>query len=364
MAMMPRDVHPVAWWSWALGLAAAASMTINPLLLMLLVAATTVVVMARRSHHPWGRSFRLYAVLALAIVVIRVLFRILFGGVESGTVVLPLPEVPLPDWVAGVRLLGPVTLESLLAGLYDGMRLGTIVLCVGAANALANPKRLLASVPPALYEVGTALVVAVTIFPQLAESARRVRAARALRGGTGGRLGGVRQLLVPVLEDALDRSLALAAGMDTRGYGRSGGASPARRALTGTLLLTALIGLGAGTYGLLDATAPAWLAGPMLLGGLLVATVGLASAGRRVTRTRYRPDRWRAAELAVVAVGVVVPLLVHRVASTQPLVSTPLLDAAPYLSLLALLAGVAAAVPVLVTPLPAGTPGTAGEGVA
>jgi energy-coupling factor transport system permease protein len=31
---------------------------------------------------------------------------------------------------------------------------------------------------------------------------------------------------VPVLEDALERSLALAAGMDTRGYGRSGGAPP------------------------------------------------------------------------------------------------------------------------------------------
>lgn len=352
MVMMPRDVHPVAWWVWAIGLAAAASMTVNPLLLLLFVGAATVVVLARRSHHPWGRSFRLYALLALAIVVVRVVFRIVFGGVESGHVLLPLPEVPLPDWVAGIRLLGPVTLESLLSGLYDGMRLGTIVLCVGAANSLANPKRLLASVPPALYEVGTALVVAVTIFPQLAESARRVRAARALRGGARGRLGGVRQLLVPVLEDALDRSLALAAGMDTRGYGRSGGASRGRRALTGTLLLAALVGLGAGTYGLLDPTAPAWLAGPMLLGGLLVAVAGLASAGSRVTRTRYRPDRWGAPELAVVGVGVVVPLLVHRVGATQPLVTTPLLDVMPHLSLLALVAGVAAALPAVTTPWP------------
>ena len=88
-----------------------------------------------------------------------------------------------PDWVAGVQLLGPVTVESLLAGLYDGLRLATIIICVGAANSLANPKRLLKSVPPALYEIGTALVVAVTIFPQLADSVRRVRAAQSLRGG-------------------------------------------------------------------------------------------------------------------------------------------------------------------------------------
>ena len=80
--------------------------------------------------------------------------------------------------------------------------------------------------PPALYEIGTALVVAVTVFPQLAESARRVRAAQALRGGERGRVGRLRRLLVPVLEDALERSLALAAGMDARGYGRAGDRHP------------------------------------------------------------------------------------------------------------------------------------------
>ena len=73
------------------------------------------------------------------------------GQVFGGEV----PEVPLPDWVSGIRLLGPVSLESLLTGLYDGLRLATIVVCVGAANALANPRKLLASMPGALYEVGT-----------------------------------------------------------------------------------------------------------------------------------------------------------------------------------------------------------------
>ena len=192
------------------------------------MGSATVVVMARRSGHPFGRSFRLYALLAAVTVVLRVVFRIIFGGQEIGHVLLDLPEIPLPDWAAGVRLLGPVTSEALLAGLYDGLRLATIILCVGAANSLANPKRLLASVPPALYEIGTALVVAVTIFPQLADSARRVRAAQALRGGATTGVGRLRRFLVPVLEDALERSLALAAGMDTRGYGRSGRCAPRR----------------------------------------------------------------------------------------------------------------------------------------
>ena len=143
----------------------------------------------------------------------------------------------------GLHLLGPVTRESVLAGLYDGLRLGTIVICVGAANALANPKRLLRSVPAALHEVGTALVVAVTVLPQLVDSARRVRAAQALRAGDTRRTGRLRRYLVPVLEDALERSLRLAAGMDTRGYGRSAGAPPAERRLTGGLMLLGLCGV-------------------------------------------------------------------------------------------------------------------------
>ena len=212
-ARLPRDLHPVAWWVWALGLATAASFTTNPLVLLTIIGVATLVVFARRSEQPWADSFRIYVMVAIVIVVMRVLFRVLLGGgAEGGEVLLDLPEIPLPDWVLGITLLGPVTRESVLAGLYDGLRLATIVICVGAANALANPKRLLRSVPAALHEVGTALVVAVTVLPQLADSARRVRAAQALRAGDARRGGRLRRFLVPVLEDALERSLRLAAG--------------------------------------------------------------------------------------------------------------------------------------------------------
>ncbi|CUR55943.1 Cobalt transport protein [metagenome] len=349
---LPRDLHPIAWWTWAVGLATAASLTTNPLLLLLVMGSATVVVMARRSGHPFGRSFRLYALLAAVTVVARVVFRILFGGQEVGHVLLDLPEIPLPDWAAGIRLLGPVTSEALLAGLYDGLRLAAIILCVGAANSLANPKRLLASVPPALYEIGTAMVVAVTIFPQLADSARRVRAAQALRGGTTTGVGRLRRFLVPVLEDSLERSLALAAGMDTRGYGRSGGATPRERWVTGSLLLLALTGICVGTYAWLDPTAPRVLALPMLAAGAVVAVLGLVSAGRRVQRTRYRPDPWRAAELVTVATGLAVAVLGWWFAREQVAVAYPGVDVAPYLSPLALVVGLVGLLPAVATPLP------------
>ncbi|HEY6932056.1 MAG TPA: energy-coupling factor transporter transmembrane component T [Marmoricola sp.] len=345
-----RDLHPGAWWLWALGLAVAASLTTNPLLLVVLMAVAGFVVMLRRSDHPWSGSFRLYLVVALVIVVVRVVFRTVFSGVATGDVLLDLPVVPLPGWASGVRLLGPITVDSLLAGLYDGLRLAAIVVCVGAANALANPKRLLKSMPPALYEVGTAVVVAVAILPQLSDSLRRVRAARTLRGVPGGRLARLRGIVVPVMEDALERSVALAAGMDARGYGRSAAVPPAQRRTTGALMIAGLLGLCVGTDGLLDGNAPGWLGRPLLLGGALVALAGFVSAGRRVQRSRYRPDRWAPPELAVAATGVLVAVGGHFLIGRDYAVAHPGIPGVPPVTLAALLVLLVGALPAFVAP--------------
>ena len=352
-ARLPRDLHPVAWWLWALGLATAATFTTNPYLLLLLIGVACLTVAARRSAQPWADSFRLYLWLGLAIVVMRVLFRILLGGGDGGRVLLALPEIPLPHWTLGLRLLGPVTRESLLAGLYDGLRLAAIVICVGSANALANPKRLLRSVPPALYEVGSALVVAVTVLPQLADSLRRVRAAQTLRRGDTGRVRALRRGLVPVLEDAFDRSQALAAGMDTRGYGRSSGATLRERRTTGTLMLLGLMAVCLGVYGALDRTTPPWLGRPMLALGVAVSFVAVRLAGRRVPRSRYRPDRWRWPELVVAASGILVGAAGWWMSQHQLTVAYPSLSVAPTLSRLALAAAATGLAGALCAPPPA-----------
>jgi energy-coupling factor transport system permease protein len=349
---LPRDLHPGAWWLWALGLAATATTTTNPVLLLLVAAVAGFVVACRRADHPWSGSFHLYLGLAAVIVLIRVLARILLGGGDVGHVLVPLPEVPLPDWVAGVHLLGPVTREYLLGGLYDGLRLAALVVCVGAANSLADPKRLLKSMPPALYEIGTAIVVSVSVMPQLADSVQRVRRARRLRGVTGSRVGRLRGLVVPVLEDALERSVALAAGMDARGYGRSGHLAPRQRALTGALMLTGLVGICVGTYALLDRTAPRWLAAPMLVAGVVVALAGFVAAGRRVRRTRYRPDRWRLAELVVASSGIVPAVLAFTVLDDDLAVLHPGVEGPPVVTLTALVAVLVGAVAALAAPPP------------
>ncbi|MEX2504574.1 MAG: energy-coupling factor transporter transmembrane component T [Egicoccus sp.] len=305
MARVERNLHPGAWWLWALGLATAATRTFNPLLLGLILAVAGYVVGARRSSAPWARSYVVFLKLGLVVLTIRLVFQVVLGVPQGDTLLFTLPQVALPDWAAGISLGGPVTLESVAAAFADGLRLATILACVGAANALANPKRLLASLPAALYEVGVAVVVGLSFAPSLITSVQRIRAARRLRGRPDRGLRSVLSVAMPVVEDALDRSLALAAAMDSRGYGRRADVPARVRRATGVLSLTGLLGVSVGIYGLLDAESPAALGLPVLAFGLTAAAVGLRLAGRRTARTRYRPDRWSPPEVATVASGVV-----------------------------------------------------------
>lgn len=346
---LARDLHPGAWWLWALGMATAASRTTNPLLLAIVVGVVGLVVAARRGEAPWARGFKAYVIAGLVIIGFRVVFRMLLDGQHGTHVLFTLPEIPLPEAAAGIRIGGPVSAEGVLAALYDGLRLATLIACVGAANVLANPKRLLKAAPSALYEVGVAVTVALSVAPQLVESAQRVMRARKLRGEVGRRTHWIRQIVVPILTDALDRSLLLAAAMDARGYGRTAGASRGARRVTGALVLVGLSGVCVGTYGLLDGTTPRALGLPMLVGGVVVAAFGAVRSSGRDVRTRYRPDPWALPEWGVAASGLTVAATVYAISAVDPTNLNPSLQpltwpTLPLTATLAVLVGASAAV--------------------
>ncbi|WP_027345760.1 energy-coupling factor transporter transmembrane component T [Hamadaea tsunoensis] len=304
-ARLPRALHPVAWWLWAVALATAAGRTGNPLLLLLIFGVLGVTVTLRRTDAPWARAFRYYLTAALVIIVIRVVFRSVFatGTAPGDHILFRLPHVPTPAWYAGIQLGGPVSLEAVLSAALDGLRLACLLCCVGAANSLANPKRALRVLPGALYELGVAVTVALSVAPQLVESVQRVVRARRLRAGRTSGLRALRAIAIPVLHDALDRSLRLAAAMDSRGYGGTGTATASSRRWTGLLLLTGLAGLCVGVYGLLDVTVPHAVGLAGFAAGALLCAGGLYLGGRRVSRTSYRPDPWQWPEWTVAAGG-------------------------------------------------------------
>lgn len=347
-----RTLHPVAWWLWALALAAAASRTLNPLLLGAIIAVAALVVAARRGDTPWGASFRAFLVLGVLVLGVRLVFEVLFGAPIPGTTVFTLPEVTLPAWLAGARLGGAVTLEALAAALYSGLQLVAILACVGAANSLANPTRLLKSVPGALYEVGVAVVVALTLIPSALTHLQLVREARRLRGRPTTGVRSSARMAAAVLTGALERSLALAAAMDSRGFGRLNPLPARTRRITSALTMTGIAVLLVGGYALLDASTPMLVSVLALALGVALSVAGLHRANRRAVRTVYRPDPWRWPETVTVASGFMATAAYTLVAVASPAVMLPTTNPLvwPALPLVPLVATLIAAAPAWVAP--------------
>lgn len=316
-------MHPWAWWGWAIGVGIAVSGTTNPLLLAMIATAVVAVVLLRRSAAPWARSVRAYLLLSLFVIGMRLFFQVVLGGGRGETVLFSLPEVPLPDWAAGIQLGGAVTAEALAASLYDAVRLAVMLLCIGAANALANPRQALRSVPAALYEASVAVVIALSVAPQLIESVQRVRRARRLRGDSSTSLRALATIVMPVLSDAIERSLALAAGMESRGFARTRGL-PVKGTLP-VMLVSSMVAT-AGVF-LLLSTSQAGLALVLLAGGIVGVGLGLRAAGRRLRVTAYRPLPWGARETLVAGSGVAAAAVVLGLGWLDPAALSPTLAA-------------------------------------
>ena len=353
-----RLVHPWAWWLWALSCATVVSLVTNPWLTLFMAIAVIFTMFSRRTDAPWAMSLKFYLFMALLIVGIRVVFAVFFGGGITGTVLFSLPEIPLPAWMAGIRIGGDVVLEQLLYTVFDALRIGLMLLCVGAANTLANPRQALRSVPGALYELSVAVVVALSVAPQLIESTLRVRRARVLRGHPEKGIRGFVSLVVPVMQDAVDRSLALAQSMEVRGFGRTQRNQSGR--LTPILLVASMMLLMLGTFLLLGTGSGNWrVIGGWSLGlGFFGTIFGVRLSSKRLGVTRYRPLPWGAPEwlvavcgLGAVAVSLVLLQLLPGIMTVSfATILNPVLD--PGLIAIAVIA----AIPGFATPKPANNP--------
>jgi len=243
----PRLLHPGAWWLWAVGLAACALRTTNPVLLCLIIAVAGWVVASRRADVPWSRSFASFLRLGMIVIAVRIIFQIFFG----------------------VRIPGTTLFTTVL------------------------------------YEAGVAVTVAFTFAPQAIVASRQVREARRLRGRSDRGVRAWSASALPVLEGALDRAVALAASMDSRGYGRRGSSSVSVRRRSVGLVLLGLVAIAVGSYGLLDPSAPALFRIPALGVGAAALIGALVAGGKSTVRTRYRPDPWIGPEWMVSIAGIV-----------------------------------------------------------
>ena len=292
------QINPSAWWALGLSLAISAALVTRVDALLVIIATALAITFLARERTAWSKSLGFYLFTAGAVIVIRVIFRVVFNFDSAENIALNLPVISISLGGFGqVDMFGRVSWTALFSALLDGLRMAAIILSIGLANTLANPRRLLKNAPGALYEVASAWVIAINMAPQLIQSTQRVRSARRLRGRTR-RQHLTSSLLIPVLEDTIDRSLALAASMSSRGFGRLGELSKREIMASRSLSVMGVIALAIGSYLLLtskDGFVPLCLIVFGCLGVLITSLI----AGRRQIHTRYRPDQWRKRDFVV-----------------------------------------------------------------
>ena len=297
------QVQPSTWWLLGLVLAFSSSLTGSPLVLATIIGlCVAIILLARDEAAPWSKSVKFYLALAAVVILLRLAFRLVFNySTPPGDVLIDLPQATLDlGFGTPVSLFGPVSRTALTAGLTDGLRLAAIIVSIGLANSLANPRKLLKSTPAALYEVATAISVAINLAPQLIESLQRVRRARSLRGRSRG-IGALTGTIIPALEDTIDKSLALAASMDSRGFGRRGRMTSREVLLARLASLASISSIIIGSYLLLTAGTSPMLAVAVIALGVLFMTFAVRLTSKRSNRSRYKKEALAFQDFAILA---------------------------------------------------------------
>ncbi|AYG04710.1 ATP-binding cassette domain-containing protein [Gryllotalpicola protaetiae] len=159
------------------------------------------------------------AIFAAVFVAVRVVYAAVFAGASgTGIRLLDLPLITLPAPFTGVRLLGPVTLDGLAAVALSAVPFAAVIFGFGLLNALFDVRPWFAAAARRgpLRSFARSLVIAWQTLPALAAALRRAARAARLRGERPGP-----RVLVPVLEDAIERAVTLAASLELRGFAAS-----------------------------------------------------------------------------------------------------------------------------------------------
>ena len=299
--------HPGAWWLAGISLALSASLSSNLLALLGICALAMLTVRLCRDESPWARSIRFYLILGFVVVVLRVLFRVVFNLADArNDIFLSLPSITIDLGFGNtLHLLGAISVLSMNAALVDGLRLAAIILAIGMANSLANPRKLLRATPGALYEIATAISIAINLAPQLITSLNRVRRSRGLRGHSKG-IKAIPGIVIPVLEDTIEQSMQLAASMSARGFGRRGNRTTKNVLITRITTFLALTFIVAGVAMLLISTASQLIDLSVLVTGFVFAFISFKLSSGRVNRTQYIVLRWQLGDAVVLGLSAIV----------------------------------------------------------
>ncbi len=338
-------LHPLTWLVWLTAALVSALSTRNPLYLVIVVLAAAAVRIAWRGQSPTALAWGVVIRFGVMLWGVTALFDTLVAH-QGATVLVTLP--------AGWPLVGgPITLESLLYGLINGLALTTLLLVFATFNSTVNHHRLLQFTPTFMRQAGLVVSIALVFVPQMMAALQDIRRAQRLRGHQFRGMRDLLPLMVPLLGNALERAIGLAEAMEARG---AASPTPADRGRSGIVrrlavllcVLAAISGLFVTRYWPEHARSGWAIIGTGVL--VFLALSWRANPSRR--RTRYRPLRLGRHDALVMATAAVTLVVVGALTLVWPgaLMYSPYPRAAlpafnPLVGLALLLAAVPAVLP-------------------
>lgn len=204
------------WTAWTLTAALIAVLTFNPAYLIILFLS--VAVNARRSQIPVLQIVRLGIFFSIPLLLVNTLL------VHKGTqIIFEIPqhvkiisqEIPL------LILAGPVTLESIGAGLIFALLLVNMLLIFTVFNKNTTPESIISILPKAFGNSALLIALSLKFVPTLTRDARSISDAQKSRGQGKQGIGNIRglaSLFIPLLVNSLERSYSLAEAIESRAY--------------------------------------------------------------------------------------------------------------------------------------------------
>ena len=283
------ELDPRAWVVWGVAAATTPLIGRNPFpVAMVFLAAVAVWSVSRRPQTAapgWGLILRL----AVVVAVIGVVFNVL--TVRAGNLVI----VTIPD---GVPLLdGDLSWNAAIYGVLSGFGLVTLVLVGSAVGGALNWATVVRLLPERFLGMAVAGSIAFNLIPQTAVAFQEIREAQRARGHRVRSARDLVPLIVPLLNGGIDRAMALAEVLESRGFG-----AIERNGRRGTTWLGGILLAATAVFAFAVAAGRPWVA---VAASAMITVIGVALARRPSVsaggRTRYREVRLRPADVLVMA---------------------------------------------------------------
>jgi energy-coupling factor transport system permease protein len=206
-------LHPAAKVASALAVVLAALVLAHPNYLLALLAGTIILASAGRVLREWWSFMRLFAFIALTVVLINML-------------VSSLGETTFWEgpYVWGFGQLS-ISLEGIFFGTIMALRLYVVVSAFTLLTITVHPDEFTQLLAKYAYRSGLAVSMTTRFYPSVVRDATAIMDAQRSRGldlDTGGRMARIRRrmpVVMPLFHSSLERAVGTAEAMEARGFG-------------------------------------------------------------------------------------------------------------------------------------------------